>query len=179
MRITASFVRRPRAAAPLAVTLWAMAFALAALAGWFASGFLEIRAEQPRLEARLARLEAQLAAATPAEPLPPAPELHAVRLRVAALNGLSKVQGWNTARLLEWFEREMPADVQLASLHHKSRDGEALLVAESPSAAALTGFLLRLEKERRFSEVLLSKQGARAAGASKVVQFEIRVRLAP
>ena len=41
---------------------------------------------------------------------------------------------------------------------------------------ALTAFLLRLEKEPRFAEVLLSRQGARGAPGAGAVQFEIRVR---
>ncbi|HZO01030.1 MAG TPA: PilN domain-containing protein, partial [Burkholderiales bacterium] len=70
----------------------------------------------------------------------------------------------------------LPENVHLVSLQHRAREGEALLVAESPSAEALTAFLLRLEREARFDEVLLSKQGTANAPGASAVQFEIRVR---
>jgi hypothetical protein len=103
---------------------------------------------------------------------------------VQALNKLAGLRGWTTPQLLGWLGGELPDNVYLVSVHHKPREGEALLVAESPSAEALTTFLLRLEREPRFAEVLLSRQGAAGAavgaavGASSgsLVQFEIRVR---
>jgi hypothetical protein len=174
MRITANFaVTRPRLTSALVVALWISALAFAAMAGGFALSFFDMRAERPRLESRLARVGEQLAAAAPREPLPPPSELDSLRRRVSALNKLSGMRGWGTPQLLAWLGRQLPENVYLVSLYHKPREGEALLVAESPSAEALTGFLLRLEKEPRFAEVLLSKQGVRSAGT---VQFEIRVR---
>ena len=77
-------------------------------------------------------------------------------------NKVSGIRGWGTPRLLGWLGGQLPDNVYLVSLAHKPREGEALLVAESASAEALTAFLLRLEKEPRFAEVLLAKQGARA-----------------
>ena len=174
MRITATFVdSRPRLGAPLAWTLWALAAVLAGAAAWLAAAALELRAEVPRLQTRLARVEAQLAEA-PRQALPPVAELEALRRRVGDLNRLSGVRGWTTPQLVRWLAGELPDNVYLVSLHHRPREGEAMLVAESPSAEALTGFLLRLEREPRFAEVLLSRQGA-ASGAG-LVQFEIRVR---
>jgi Fimbrial assembly protein (PilN) len=180
MRITASFVdSRPRLAAPLAWTLWTLAAVLAGAAAWLALTTLELRAEAPRLQARLARVEAQLAGASN-ESLPPAAELDALRRRVGALNRLSGMRGWTTPQLVRWLAGELPDNVYLVSLHHRPREGEALLVAESPSAEALTAFLLRLEREPRFAEVLLSRQGAAGAASGTsgagLVQFEIRVR---
>ena len=174
MRITAHFsVTRPRLALPLAAVLWISALVFAVLAGGFAMNVFDMRSERPRLESRLARVEEQLAAAAPSQPLPPPAELESLRRRVSALNRLSGMRGWSTPQLLGWLGRQLPENVYLVSLHHKPREGEGLLVAESSSAEALTGFLLRLEKEPRFAEVLLSKQGVRGAGA---VQFEIHVR---
>jgi hypothetical protein len=179
MRISANFpAARPRLALPLAAGLWLSALALAAVAAWLAVNTLEMRAERPRLESRLARVEEQLSAAAPKTPLPPPGELESLRQRVRALNKLSGMRGWATPQLLAWLAAQLPDNVYLVSLHHKPREGEALLVAESPSAEALTGFLLRLEKEPRFAEVLLSKQGARGAPGAAAIQFEIRVRWA-
>lgn len=177
MRINASFVRPPRTAGPLTFVLWLVAFAFGGLAAWFAFGVVTIKSEQPRLEARLARLNEQLALAAPREPLPSLNELDALRARVKTVNSISKLRGWSAPQLLAWFERNIADDVYLVSLHHKAREGEALLVAESPSAEALTALLLRLEREPRFAEVLLTKQGTRSTETAKVVQFEIRVRL--
>jgi len=174
MRIIANFsATRPRLTLPLAAALWISALAFAALASGLAMSVFDMRSERPRLESRLARVEEQLAAAAPRQALPPPAELESLRRRVSALNKLSGMRGWGTPQLLGWLGGQLPENVYLVSVYHKPREGEALLVAESPSAEALTGFLLRLEKEPRFAEVLLSKQGVRGAGA---VQFEIRVR---
>jgi len=181
MRITATFVDgRPRLARALVATLWAVTAGFAVAAGWFALSVAELHAAHPQLAARLARLEVQLAAAAPREDLPPRAELEALRQRVHALNKLAGLRGWTTPQLLGWLGGQLPDNVYLVSVHHKPREGEAMLVAESPSAEALTTFLLRLEREPRFAEVLLSRQGAAGAGSSSagsgLVQFEIRVR---
>jgi hypothetical protein len=174
MKIATDLLRaRPRFAIPLAVALWLAAVACALLAAWIALRAAELRDERPRLEQRLARAQAQAAAAALAAPLASPAELSALRERVRTLNKVSGLRGWSTPQLLDWLGARLPDNVYLVSLHHRPREGEALLVAESASAEALTGFLLSLEREPRFAEVLLSKQGA-AAGA--LVQFEIRVR---
>lgn len=179
MRIAASFTRRPRAAVFLSVGLGVTAMAFAVLAVWLAIDISDMREGQPHLEARLALLQTRLDAAAPQKSLPPMVELESVRRRVQALNRFSRLRGWSTPRLLAWFERRMPKEVYLASLHHRPREGEVLLVAESPSAAALTGFLLEMEKEPEFAQVLLSKQGVHRRAGATTVNFEIRVRLVP
>ena len=177
MRISANLTpAQPRLALPLAAALWILALGLAVLTVWLALEIFQMGDERPRLDARLALVEEQLKAAAPREPLPPRSELESLRQRVYALNKLSGIRGWGTPQLLAWLGGQLPANVYLVSLHHRPRDGEALLVAESPSAEALTAFLLRLEKEPRFAEVLLSRQGARGAPGAGAVQFEIRVR---
>jgi len=177
MKITARFDSvRSRLALALAATAWTAALGLAVAAAWLALDALALRVERPRLEARLERVEAQLAAAGPREELPPAADMESLRRRVQALNKLSGMRGWGTPQLLGWLGRQLPDNVYLVSLAHKPREGEALLVAESTSAEALTAFLLRLEQEPGFAEVLLAKQGARAAPGAPTVQFEIRLR---
>lgn len=176
MKISADFLdARPRLAVPLAATLWLAAVLCLALAGWLALRAQELRAERPRLEARLERIRAQLSA-SPREPLPAAPQLAALRERVRELNKVAGLRGWSTPQLLDWLGTRLPDNVHLVSLHHRPREGEALLLAASPSAEALTAFLLALEKEPRFAEVLLSKQGAAPDSGAPGVQFEIRIR---
>jgi len=180
MKISADFLAaRPRLAAPLAVGLWAATALFAVLAALLLLGLAELREERPRLELRLARVEAQAATAAPRKPLPGVAELESLRQRVHAFNKLSGLRGWSTPQLLAWLGGKLPDNVYLLSLHHKPREGEAQLVAASPSAEALTSFLLRLEREPRFAEVLLSKQGAGGAQGAGEVQFDIRVRSNP
>ncbi len=177
MKISANFsTTRPRLTLPLVVLLWTASFVCVGLTVWFAIGIFDTRADLPQLESRLARLNEQLAAIKPREVLPPAAELESLRQRVSILNKLSSTRGMSTSQLFGWLEDRLPENVYLVSLHHKPREGEALLVAESSSAEALTGFLLRLEKELRTAEVLLSKQGTRSAPGLPAIQFEIRVR---
>ncbi len=183
MRITASFpAARPGLTWLAVVAPWLSAGSFAFAAAWLLVSALEMRTERPRLESRLARVEAQLAAAKPHRALPAAAELESMRRRVSSLNKLSGMHGWATPQLLAWLGEQLPDNVYLVSLHHRPREGEAQLVAESQSAEALTGFLLRLEREPRFSEVLLSRQGARGAQGAGLaqgggaIQFEIRLR---
>ena len=181
MRITASFPsERPRLTGVAVAGSWLAALALALAAAWLLVAAFDMRAERPRLEARLKRVDEQLAAAKPRQDLPAGAELESMRQRVSALNRLSGMRGWATPQLLAWLGEQLPDNVYLVSLNHRPRDGEAQIVAES-----LTAFLLRLEREPRFSEVLLSRQGARgvqvaggAPGAS-AIQFEIRLRWKP
>ena len=176
MKIHADFLdARPRLARPLAAILWTLASACAIGAGFLVSSLWEMREERPQLEARLARLEAQ-AAAAPRTGGPAMHELVALRERVQTLNKVAGVRGWSTPQLLDWLGARLPDNVHLVSLQHRPREGEALLVAESASAEALTGFLLRLESERRLDEVLLSKQGTVGNAGHAAVQFEIRIR---
>ena len=186
MRITASFPsERPRLTGVAVAGSWLAALALALAAAWLLVAAFDMRAERPRLDARLTRVDEQLAAAKPRQDLPAGAELESMRQRVSALNRLSGMRGWATPQLLAWLGEQLPDNVYLVSLNHRPRDGEAQIVAESHSAESLTAFLLRLEREPRFSEVLLSRQGARgvqvaggAPGAS-AIQFEIRLRWKP
>jgi hypothetical protein len=173
MKISADFLgARPRLARALAGALWLAAALLTGSAVLLGMRAAEMREERPRLEARLERLQAQASASAARSAPPAAADLHALRERVRSLNKLSGLRGWSTPQLLGWLGGRVPDNVYLVSLQHRPREGEALLVAESPSAEALTAFLLSLEKEPGFAEVLLSRQGR----VDSAVQFEIRVR---
>ena len=177
MRISANLLLgRTPLALPLAALLWSLAAVLVLVAVVLMVAALDMRAERPRLEQRLARVDEQLQAAAPRNGLPPAAELAALRQRVTALNAYASARGASTVRILGWLEGHLPDNVYLVSLHHKPREGDLLLVAAAPSAEAFTAFLRIIEKEPWFSEVLLSKQAVRGHDGGGGLQFELRVR---
>lgn len=177
MRIAANLLGgRMPLALPLAALLWSLAGIVVLVALVLVTAALEMRGERGRLEQRLALVEKQLQAASPSSGLPPAADLATMRQRVQALNAFASTRGVSTMRILNWLEGHLPDNVHLASLHHKPREGELLLVAEAPSAEAFTAFLRIIEKEPWFSEVLLSKQAVRGHEGGGALQFELRVR---
>jgi Tfp pilus assembly protein PilN len=180
MKITANLIAtRPRLALPLTAAVWALGAGFTVLALLLLVATVESNSEIPNLQTRLARLNEQLAAAAPKQQLPPDTELGSMRQRVSTFNSIAGARGMTPAQMLSWLEKALPEKVYLASLHHRPRDGETLLVAEAATAEPLTAFLLRLEKEPRFEEVLLSKQGTRKTPGATTVQFEIRVKEKP
>ena len=177
MRINATFIKAPGAVVPALVASWTIAALLACACAWLVADTLELRSQLPLTARRLGILQRQYTA-TPRTPLPSPAQLSGMRDRVHAINSMSGARGWTTAQLLSWLEHNLPREVHLVALHHKAKEGEALLTAEAANAAALTGFLAGLEKEPAFSEVLLSKQSTHTAeGSTPAVQFEIKLRL--
>jgi hypothetical protein len=180
VRIRVSLVAPLRELAlPVFAVLVLVTVALLSGALALAAEMLELRGELPQLEVRLQRLTEQLESERPRATLPASSELATVRERVRAINALAAVRAWTPTRLLAYLERALPEKAYLASLQHRPRDGEVLLVAEAAGAEPLTAFLLKLESEPHFSEVLLSRQGTRQVGGATLVQFEIRLREKP
>lgn len=177
MKINATFIKPPGAILAALVGSWTIAAILACACVWLVTDTLELRSELPLAARRLDILQRQYAAA-PKRPLPSEAQFSGMRERVRAINNMSGVRGWTTSQLLSWLEHNLPREVHLVALHHKAKEGEALLTAEAANAAALTGFLAELEKEPAFSEVLLSKQSTHTSeGSSPAVQFDIKLRL--
>src|SRR5690349_18626143 len=167
MKLAISFVPRPWRWQAVAIVAASVAVLLLCASIVLLLEYREIGEDRALLERRLARVSQQISA-QPRVELPAVADRDALRARVATLNAQGAAKGWSTAQLLVWLEGQMPADVRLVSIHHKSREGEALLVAESTNAASLTALLQRLEHERAFSEVLLAKQGGRTADIDAV-----------
>jgi hypothetical protein len=176
MKITVSFVRKPRMIRAAIALTWSTAVVLGSLGATLLADMLASRAEAPQLAGRVAALQSQERAVSKPR-LPAADQLADMRARVRFLNSVSGVRGWNTSQFLAWLEERLPENVQLLSLHHKARGGEVLLIAESASAAHLTELLQRLEREPAFAEVLLSKQSAQASETAELVRFEIKLRI--
>jgi len=176
MKITTSLrASPPRLALPLALGLWILAVWWVVIAIGIAVDALGRRAEIPRQRERLARIEAEASRAKSAPVSLPSPEaLARVRERVAAMNAVSGSVGLPASELLAWLEAHLPADAWLVSLHHQPRQAETRLVVEAASTEPLATFLRALEKEPRFAEALLLRQGV-GRGAS-MVQFEIRIK---
>jgi hypothetical protein len=175
MKLVFSFAPRPWRWQSVAGIASVLAVILLVAAVMLALEYRDIRDDRALLDRRIERVGRQISN-LPRVELPPVAERDALRGRVAVLNAQGAAKGWSTAQLLVWLEGQMPADVRLVSIHHKSREGEAVLVAESANAASLTALLQRLEHEPAFAEVLLAKQGGRTADID-AVRFEIRVRL--
>lgn len=166
-----------RSALTVALGIWLLAASMGVAALFFMLDAAGLRDEQPSLDARLLSLQELERRAIREGTLPPKFELEAMVQRVQALNSLAGVHGLDISELFVWLEQQLPSDVRLVSLHHRSHEGETRLVAEASKAEPLASLLRKLEKEPRFSEVLLAKQGSRSArGKVEAVQFEIRIR---
>ncbi len=171
---------RPLPAQPVAIIVWLLAAIMGAAALLLFVDAAKLRDERSDLDARLHWLRDQEKRADSETKLPTRMELEAMRSRVQALNALAGVRGLDTAGLLVWIEQHLPGDARLVSLQHKAREGETYFVAEASSPEPLTKLLREIEKEPRFAEALLAKQGARnVQGRTGAIQFEIRIRYKP
>lgn len=179
MRIKGNLLRgaRPVPAHFIAPVVWLAAAGMGIAAAVLLLDAAALRAQRPVDEARLSQLQAQKTLAAREASLPPKAELEAMARRVQAVNAIAGTRGLDSSELLIWFERRLPDDVQLVRLHHRAREGETHLVAESAATEALAKLLRELEQEPRFAEVLLARQGTRnVQGRAAAVQFEIRVK---
>ena len=176
MKISTNFaLSRHRLAPVVAGVIWTVAFAFIVAGVWMLIVAAAVRQELPELRDRLIQLERR-ALPSQAERLPPVAEATALRQRVAAVNARVLARGRPLTAILARLETLLPDQAYLVSMQRRVREGEMLLVAEADSAESLTAFLLKLEKDPWFSEVLLTRQAPQALGGRKVVQFELRVK---
>ncbi len=176
MKITTNLVPSiRRLVLPTAGILWGLVGVLMVVGLWLAHAVIGARNEIPALRERLAQLEVRQRELTTSERSPPVAELEDLKRHVAALNTLSGSRGRSVTSLLTDLEGWLPDQAWLVSLHDRAKEGEVLVVAESGSVEPLTVFLLRLEQQSRFSEVLLVKQTPQGT-ERKTVQFEIRLK---
>lgn len=168
---------RPLPARPVAIAVWLIAATLGATALWLFADATRLDDQRIDLDARVADLQDQRTHVADTAGLPTGPELQAMKARVQALNSLAGVHGLDTPALLLWLEQHLPREARVVTLHHKAREGETYLIAEASSTKPLTQLLRELEKEPRFTEVLLAKQGTRnVQGRTGAIQFEIRIK---
>lgn len=175
MKITTNFVRPvQRVVGPVAAAMWGAAVVLVAATAWLAHEGRELRGDLPQLRTRLERVEAQKPIA--AVPLPPAQELAETRERIAKINAAAQTRGVPTLALLADLEKQLPRGAWLVSLHHRAAEGEVQLVAAAGQADPLADFLLRLERDPLFEEVMLLRE-VQASGSRSGVQYEIRLKV--
>lgn len=168
---------RPLPAQPVALVVWLLAAVMGTAASLLFLDAARLREQRADLDARLQWLQAEERRADSGATLPSRPELEAMGTRVQALNALANVRGMDAFGLLSWFEQHLPGNVRLVSLNHKAREGETYLIAEASGSEPLSRLLREIEKEPRFSEALLAKQGTRnVQGRTGAIQYEIRIR---
>ena len=176
MKLTTNFSHPPgRLVRPLAAILWGCALA----AGGFS---LSLAWETDRLAQRLPVLQDQLNALSArrtesdVQAASRTEELRSLQRRVASLNGLAEPNTGSPDKMLDRLDSLLPDAVSLLSFRYHAPDGEAALVAESWSVQPLTRFLERLERQPGFSEVLLTRESRREAGAGQpLYRFELSV----
>lgn len=169
----------PNLVAPLAALVWCLGLLGIGTAVWLVIDASARRAERPALEERLAQLQQRVKDIAAPAASPSRAELSATKQRVAAINALGGARGWPAEAMLAKLERLLPERAYLVSVHHQLRDGEVRLIAEATDAEVLTTFLINLEKEPHFTQVLLAKQSQHGSAAGRTVQFDIRVRERP
>lgn len=185
MKISTNFVRPVQLAVmPIVVALWLAALGLAGGAWWLLTETAELRGELPQLRQRFERITtgADTAAAqrrmpTAHESMPSAQELAETRERVAKINAAAQTKGLPTSALLNELETQLPPEVWLTSFHHRASEGEVLLVASASSADALSAFLLKLERDSLFDQVMLMREFHPTGTGQPGVQFEIRLKV--
>lgn len=129
----------------------------------------------PELRQQLANLQSRTAV-MPSHPLPSEAELVMLKRRVEDIDKISNGRGGSLSTFMRKIEMLIPDETYLINLHYKRGNGEALITAESLDVENLTEFLLDLEKEKSFSEVLLNRQINRVYKNKKFVQFEIVIK---
>lgn len=134
----------------------------------------EIFGEVPVLEERLAGYRGR--EVVKANESLPNEKLVELRARVQRLNELTSLTGQTLPQLFSHLEELMPDGVWLITLHYRSRENEARLVAEANRTGLLTDFMEKLERSGYFSQVLLTRQTQRSDDMQRAIQFEIQLR---
>jgi Tfp pilus assembly protein PilN len=177
MRITTNFVNRgDRAVIPVAATLWLCTIVFCTAAWWLVEDAASLRSSLPDLRQRLARVGTAAHGVPQVQNLPPVSELAEMRERVARINAAAQTKGVPTTALLAKLETLLPSQAWLLSFHHRATQAEVTLIAAAPTAEPLSGFLLKLEHDPLFEEVMLLRELS-PTSSGKSVQYEIRLKV--
>ncbi len=179
MKLATNFaLPRHRAAPTFAGVIWSTVLALFVTLVWLLIDTSTIRRDFPELRDRLTQLE-QRTVPNKNVQLPATAEASALRQRVAAVNLRVLTRGRSLTAILSRLETLLPEQAYLVSFQRRVQEGEMLVMAEAESAEPLTAFLLNVEKDTWFSEVLLTRQASQTVTGRKAVQFELRLKEAP
>lgn len=163
--------------APLLMVVFFGAVLIAVLAAvWFSVQAFYLRQVQEEMVHQLAGLENRQAAPRRPQVLPTYEELATLKRRIQAISAISDGQYESLPAFLRKIELLFPDEAYLVTIHYKQDTGEAQITAEARNAKVLTEFLLSLEKEKGFSEVLLTRQSQRISYNKKLVQFDLRIQ---
>jgi Tfp pilus assembly protein PilN len=175
MKISTNFVRPiQQAVMPLMLAMWLAALGLAGVALWLIDDASELRDELPQLRLRLESIERGGGVIATQQYTPSAQDLAVTRERVTKINAAAQTQGLPTSALLTELEKQLPPNTWLTSFHHRATEGEVLLVTSATNADPLSVFLLNLEQNPLFDQVMLIRE-LHPTGAG--VQFEIRLKV--
>ncbi len=175
MKIHTNFVRSPlRAARRLAAGLLVLCAGLLAATWWLLQDGSRLRERQVVL---LAQLEVGVPS-TPAPRLPSDQVLAQARGRVAAVNAQVRTRGLSTLTLLAELEAMLPAQVWLASLHHRATEGEVQVLVLATQADLLHGLLQEVERHPHVAQATLVRATRPNQRTSDgLVHFEIRLKV--
>lgn len=177
MKLTVNFSKDPGLHfVKASMALWVLAALLVVVSISLVTAGLQGSAEISALETQLAELTKRQQTVQVQQSLPPYQKLIALKQRVQVFNELAGRGHYSSSAVLSTLEKLLPGNAYLLSLRHKRDKGEIYIIAESRSAKSLSKFLLRLEGEPRFSEVLLTKQSRQSAAKKDVTRFEIKLK---
>lgn len=162
---------------PLMLAMWLAALALAGAAWWLIDDAAELRGELPQLRLRFERIETDGSVVATQQYMPSAQALAETRERVAKINAAAQTKGLPTSTLLTELEKQLPPAAWLTSFHHRAAEGEVLLVASAANADPLSAFLLKLERNPLFDQVMLMRELHPTGAGQPGVQFEIRLKV--
>lgn len=162
---------------PLMLVMWLAAFSLAGVAWWLIDDASELRGELPQLQLRFERMETGGGDIATQQPMPSGQALAETRERIAKINAVAQTKGLPTSALLTELEKQLPPAAWLTSFHHRATEGEVLLLASAANAEPLSAFLLKLERNLLFDQVMLMRELHPTGAGQPGVQFEIRLKV--
>lgn len=162
---------------PLMFVMWLATLGLAGVAWWLIDDASELRGELPQLQLRFERMQTGGSVIATQQHMPSAQELAETRERVAKINAAAQTKGLPTSALLTELEKQLPPAAWLTSFHHRATEGEVLLLASAANADPLSAFLLKLEQNPLFDQVMLMRELHPPGAGQPGVQFEIRLKV--
>lgn len=178
MKISTNFVRPvQQAVMPLMIAMWLVALGFVAGTWWLLGDSADMRGELPQLRQRFERINTERSAVSAETQMPNAQELAETRERVAKINAAAQTKGVPTSALLAELEKQLPPEAWLTSFHHRAGEGDVVLVASAANADPLSAFLLKLERNPLFEQVMLMRELHPTGAGKPSVQFEIRLKV--